>query len=73
MIKNLILFGNILLGFSLMVILLSFTGLFDIDMFSFGLSSGIRIVGSFAIAGCMINALSYGFLELTNQQVCKEK
>jgi len=73
MIKNLILFGNILLGFSLMVILLSFTGLFDIDMFSFGLSSGIRIVGSFAIAGCMINALSYGFLELTNQQGCKEK
>ena len=73
MIKNLILFGNILLGFSLMVILLSFTGLFDIDMFSFGLSSGIRIVGSFAIAGCMINALSYGFLELTNQQWCKEK
>ena len=56
-----------------MVILLSFTGLFDIDMFSFGLSSGIRIVGSFAIAGCMINALSYGFLELTNQQGCKEK
>jgi len=73
MIKNLILFGNILLGFSLVVILFSFTGLIDIDMFSFGLSSGIRIVGSFAIAGCMINALSYGFLELTNQQRCKEK
>jgi hypothetical protein len=68
MIKKLILFGNVLVGFSIVVILLSFTGLIDLDMFSFGLSSGIRIVGSFAIAGCMINALSYGFLELTNQQ-----
>jgi hypothetical protein len=39
-----------------------------LDLFSFGLSSGLRIVGSFTITGCMINALSYGFLELTKQQ-----
>ncbi len=68
MIKNLILFGNTLIGLSLLIILLSFTGLLNLDLFSFGLSSGIRIVGSFAIAGCMINALSYGFIELTKQQ-----
>ena len=68
MVKNFILLGNFLIGISLLTILLSFTGLFDLELFSFGLSSGIRIVGSFAIAGCMLNALSYGFLELTNQQ-----
>ena len=68
MIKNLILFGNTLIGLSLLIILLSFTGLLNLDLFSFGLSSGLRIVGSFAIAGCMINALSYGFIELTKQQ-----
>jgi len=68
MVKNLILLGNLLIGISLLTILLSFTGLFDLELFSFGLSSGIRIVGSFAIAGCMLNALSYGFIELTNQQ-----
>jgi hypothetical protein len=68
MAKNLILLGNLLIGISLLTILLSFTGLFDLELFSFGLSSGIRIVGSFAIAGCMLNALSYGFIELTNQQ-----
>jgi hypothetical protein len=68
MAKNLILLGNILIGVSLLIILLSFTGLYDLDLFSFGLSSGIRIVGSFAIAGCMLNALSYGFLELSKQQ-----
>jgi hypothetical protein len=68
MIKNLILLGNTLIGLSLLIILLSFTGLFSLDLFSFGLSSGLRIVGSFTITGCMINALSYGFLELTKQQ-----
>ena len=68
MAKNLILLGNLLIGISLLTILLSFTGLYDLDLFSFGLSSGIRIVGSFAIAGCMLNALSYGFLELSKQQ-----
>lgn len=68
MVKNLILLGNLLIGVSLLIILLSFTGLYDLDLFSFGLSSGIRIVGSFAIAGCMLNALSYGFLELSKQQ-----
>jgi hypothetical protein len=68
MAKNLILLGNLLIGVSLLIILLSFTGLYDLDLFSFGLSSGIRIVGSFAIAGCMLNALSYGFLELSKQQ-----
>ncbi len=68
MVKNLILLGNLLIGISLLIILLSFTDLYDLDLFSFGLSSGIRIVGSFAIAGCMLNALSYGFLELSKQQ-----
>jgi hypothetical protein len=47
---------------------LSFLGLLNLEIFSYGLSSGVRIVGSFAIAGCLINALCYGFLDLTKKK-----
>ena len=36
---------------------------FNLDMFAYGLSSGIRIVGSVAIAGCLLSAVGYGALE----------
>lgn len=39
------------------------TGLLNLDRFAFGLSAGIRIVGSVAIAGCLLCALGYGDLE----------
>jgi len=36
---------------------------FNLDIFAYGLSSGIRIVGSVAIAGCLLSAIGYGALE----------
>jgi hypothetical protein len=36
---------------------------FNLDFFSYGLSSGVRIVGSVAIAGCLLSAIGYGTLE----------
>lgn len=64
MFKILILIGNFLIAISALAILMSIFGILDLNFFSYGLSSGIRIVGSFAIAGCLINAISYGFLDL---------
>jgi hypothetical protein len=44
-------------------LLLGLANFFNLDMFAYGLSSGIRIVGSVAIAGCLLCAISYGALE----------
>ena len=38
-------------------------GTFDMDLFSYGLSSGIRIVGSILICGCLLSATGYSFNE----------
>lgn len=41
-------------------IALGLAGIYNLDIFSYGLSSGIRIVGSLAIAGCLLSAIGYG-------------
>jgi hypothetical protein len=38
-------------------------GIFDMDRFALGLSSGIRIIGSVAIGGCLLSAIGYGVLD----------
>jgi hypothetical protein len=38
-------------------------GTFDMDLFSYGLSSGIRIIGSVAISGCLLSAIGYWTLD----------
>jgi hypothetical protein len=42
-------------------------GVFDMDFFSLGLSSGIRIIGTVAIAGCLLSAIGYGILDYSNK------
>jgi VanZ family protein len=39
----------------------------DMGIFSFGLSSGVRIIGSIAIAGCLLSAIGYGVSDYVNQ------
>jgi hypothetical protein len=34
--------------------------MFDMDRFSFGLSAGVRIIGTVAISGCLLSAIGYG-------------
>jgi hypothetical protein len=41
-------------------IALGLSGVYNLDIFAYGLSSGIRIVGSMAIAGCLLSAIGYG-------------
>lgn len=60
-----ILTSMIWLGYFLMLvglfgILLGVTGVFNMSIFSYGLSSGIRIIGSVAIAGCLLSAIGHG-------------
>jgi hypothetical protein len=44
-------------------ILFGVLGTFDMDLFSYGLSSGIRIIGSVAISGCLLSAIGYWSLD----------
>lgn len=59
----LILAGNSLAFIGCLGVLLGAAGVFPVDMFAIGLSSGIRVIGSFAIAGCLLSAIGYGYLE----------
>lgn len=58
--KFLIIVGNFLTVIGCLGIVLGLFGFYDMNIFSFGLSSGIRIVGSVAIAGCLLSAIGYG-------------
>ena len=41
-------------------------GLYDMSIFDLGLSSGVRMVGTFAIAGCLLSAIGYGITDYLN-------
>ena len=57
--KLLITFGLILILASCVIILMGLLGVFSLDIFAFGLSSGIRILSSVAITGCLVGAIGY--------------
>jgi hydroxyethylthiazole kinase-like sugar kinase family protein len=45
-------------------------GLLDIipaQIFAVGISSGVRVIGSVAIAGCLLSAVGYGAIENSEQ------
>jgi hypothetical protein len=42
---------------------LGFAGVIDFGNFAFGLSAGIRMLGSIAIAGCLLSAIGFFGLE----------
>jgi len=48
-------------------LLLGLLGVINLDLFAFGLSAGIRVVGSVAISGCLLSAIGYGTREFINQ------
>lgn len=58
--KAMALIGNTLAVIGCFGIVLGILGVFDMAIFSFGLSSGVRIIGSLAIAGCLLSAIGYG-------------
>ncbi|MEY2667114.1 MAG: hypothetical protein RLZZ384_1285 [Pseudomonadota bacterium] len=38
-------------------------GLIPLDMFALGLSSGIRVIATLAIMGCLLSAIGYGLMD----------
>lgn len=61
------LIGNSLTALGCIGIVLGMLGVFDMAIFSFGLSSGVRIIGSLAIAGCLLSAIGYGISDYANK------
>jgi hypothetical protein len=61
--KAFIVVGNVLTVIGCAGLLLAATGLLPAQAFAVGLSSGIRVIGSLAIAGCLLSAIGYGIEE----------
>ena len=61
--RLLIVVGNVLTVIGCTGLLLAATGLLPAQSFAVGLSSGIRVIGSLAIAGCLLSAIGYGIRE----------
>lgn len=55
--------GNSLTAVGCAGLLLSLSGLINADYFAIGISSGIRVIGSVAIAGCLLSAIGYGIVD----------
>lgn len=55
--------GNVLTVLGCLCLVLGVVGLYDMDVLSFGLSSGVRVIGTFAILGCLLSAIGYGVID----------
>jgi hypothetical protein len=67
--KTLIIFGFFISSISFILITLSLWDLISVDLFSFGISSGIRVLGGCAIIGCLLSAIGYGIGDYFNNEV----
>jgi len=61
--RLLIVVGNVLTVIGCAGLLLAATGLIPAQSFAVGISSGVRVIGSLAIAGCLLSAIGYGVEE----------
>ena len=59
----LIFVGNSLTVIGCVGLVFAFSGLIQAESFAIGISSGVRVIGSIAIAGCLLSAIGYGVLE----------
>ena len=55
--------GNLLTAIGCLGLVLGATGVIQLDLFAVGISSGVRVIGSVAIAGCLLSAIGYGVVE----------
>lgn len=62
--RALVFVGNTLTVIGCLGLALGAIGVIDPDSFAVGISSGIRVIGSVAIAGCLISAIGYGILDV---------
>ena len=59
--------GNMLTAVGCTGLALAAFGVFDPQYFAIGISLGIRVIGSVAIAGCLLSAIGYGILDFTKK------
>ncbi|MBM3366840.1 MAG: hypothetical protein FJY43_00925 [Betaproteobacteria bacterium] len=52
--------GNVLTVIGCAGLLLAGVGLVDAELFAISISSGIRVIASVAIGGCLLSAIGYG-------------
>lgn len=61
--KLLVLSGNSLTLTGCVGLLLGASGFVSLESFATGISSGVRVVGSVAVAGCLLSAIGYGIVD----------
>ena len=61
--KVFIVVGNTLTLIGCLGLLFGLIGLVQMDDFAIGISSGIRVIGTVAISGCLLSAIGYGVLD----------
>lgn len=62
-IRLLIVVGNSLTLIGCAGLMLSAGGLISAEAFAIGISSGVRVIGSVAITGCLLSAMGYGIVD----------
>ena len=55
--------GNTLLVIGCTTMIFGLLGLIPLEIFALGLSSGIRVIGTLAISGCLLSAIGYGLMD----------
>ena len=61
--RLLIVVGNSLTLIGCAGLILSASGLINAEAFAIGISSGVRVIGSVAITGCLLSAIGYGIVD----------
>jgi hypothetical protein len=67
--KTFIISGFFISSISFILISLSLWGWISVDIFAFGLSSGMRVLGGCAIIGCLLSAVGFGIGDYFNNEV----
>jgi hypothetical protein len=67
--KVLIFLGFFISSISFILITLGLWGIVSIEIYAFGISSGIRVLGSCAIMGCLLSAVGYGIRDYFNNEM----
>lgn len=47
-------------------LILGFAGLINVNIFAFGITAGVRVVGTLAVTGCLLGAVGCFGLEYNN-------
>lgn len=70
--RMLVLVGNTFTVIGCLGLAMGAIGVLDPEHFTLGISSGVRVIGSVAIAGCLLSAIGYGISDLQERYKTKE-